>query len=99
MPPRRALLASACAVLIACGTNVDLGGSGAGTDGGASHPDGAPADCPGYAAPNTSAKCKASDEKPLQPNGCYGGYYCRVVDRDCQCPSVACGGSEAGLCD
>jgi hypothetical protein len=96
MTPRRALLGSACALLVACGTNVDLGGRPPGTDGGSSKTDAAQATCPGYAAPGVSAMCQASSTMKLQPNGCYGGYYCRASDKDCQPRSVACGTGHDG---
>jgi hypothetical protein len=90
MAPRRALLGLACAVVLACGTNVDLGGTGL--------LDGETADgpnCPGFAAPNTPAMCNARMGS-LQPNGCFGGYYCRLKDTDCQPEKVACGVADAG---
>jgi hypothetical protein len=95
MTPRRALLGSACAFLVACGTNVDLGGNPP-ADGGGSKNDGAHPTCAGYAAPDVSAMCKASSTMKLQANGCYNGYYCKVSDEDCQPQSVACGTGNAG---
>jgi hypothetical protein len=88
MAPRLVLLASACAALLACSTDVDLGGRPSGAEGGVSV-DGAP-NCPGFAAPETPARCMAGTYE-LAPNGCYGGYYCRLSTRDCQPPSMACG--------
>jgi hypothetical protein len=63
--------------------------------------------CPGYAAPNVPAMCKActAGQKgcpaTLQPNGCYGGYYCELSDIDCQPMTHACdaGRPEAGKSD
>jgi len=93
MAPPRALLGLAWSVLLACGTNVDLGGKAL-TD---AHDDtdGPSPDCPGFAAPNTPAKCQARMGH-LQPNGCFGGYYCRRSNTDCQPQSVACGAGDAG---
>jgi hypothetical protein len=93
MSSRSAIFASLCAVLGACSTNIDLGGSPVGPDG--QGPDGHPPNCPGFAAPNTSAMCKAR-AGPLQPNGCFSGYYCRVSTADCQPETVACGGTDGG---
>ncbi len=92
---RRQALGSACALLIACGTSVDLGGS-AGPDGGTS--DGPFATCPGYAAPDVPSKCRACTgaKCQLQPNGCYGSYYCRVSNYDCQPARVACRLDDGG---
>jgi hypothetical protein len=94
MRPRPALLASVFVVFLACGTNVDLGGSPAVTDSGT---EGSSHDCPGYAAPSASAKCFACSGRHCQPNGCYNGYYCKLATQDCQPPSVACGFPEGGL--
>jgi hypothetical protein len=102
MPARHALfaLAFACVGSWACGTPVDLGGSADASP----SPDvdaAPPVTCPGFAAPTTSAKCKAcapgSKGCPamLQPNGCYGGYYCELSHRDCQSMNDACDGGHA----
>ena len=93
MSSRSALFASLCAVLGACSTNIDLGGSAGAPDGHTS--DGQPPSCPGFAGPNTSAMCKAR-AGALQPNGCFGGYYCRLSNTDCQPEAVACGVTDGG---
>jgi len=39
--------------------------------------------------------CKAR-AGALQPNGCFGGYYCRLSNTDCQPEAVACGVTDGG---
>lgn len=69
----------------ACGTGVDLGGGG----GGAAD---AAIDTGVCASPTTTAPCYACSPKDetCQPNGCYGGYSCNVVEHDCKAPGTPC---------
>jgi hypothetical protein len=113
MARRHAVLALALLAFPACSTGVDLGGSP--NDGAALHEDvradtsetGPPPSCPGYAAPDATAKCNACKAgsagcpSTLQANGCYGGYYCELSHLDCKKPSDACGSGqfEAGKGD
>jgi hypothetical protein len=75
-------------IALACGTNVDLGGSyDAGRDSGMT--------CPVFVGPSTSAPCDACDpkSKTCQPNGCFNGYLCDIAERDCKAPGTPCSGS------
>lgn len=69
----------------ACGTSVDLGGSGAAVDGG-------PLQCGTDVAPSVDAPCRACDKAAAgcQPNGCYGGYWCDAVYGNCEPPPKTC---------
>ncbi len=72
-------------VLVAgCGTNVDLGGSGA--------PDSGPLQCGNDVAPSVDAACRACDKasSDCQPNGCYGGFWCDTVLNNCEPPTKSC---------
>jgi hypothetical protein len=81
----RALVAAiGLSVSVACGTGVDLGGGGLGvTDA---------AITGACASPTTTAPCYACSpkDKTCQANGCYGGYSCDVVERDCKAPGTPC---------
>jgi hypothetical protein len=97
---RLGFLASACILVMGCGTNVDLGGSTPpGRDSGPPKADSAASSCPGAAAPDASAKCNACEDShscpALQPNGCYGGYYCKLSRLDCEPLSEACDAGAA----
>jgi hypothetical protein len=95
---KHALLTLACAAILACGTNVDLGGSAIRMDGATMPDDGKAPLCPGYASPDTSAKCVACkpSSHDCQPNGCYNGYYCELSRLDCTKRSEACDGGAKG---
>ncbi len=68
----------------ACGTNVDLGGSG-GADSG-------PLQCGNDVAPSVDAGCRACDKasSDCQANGCYGGFWCDTVLNNCEPPTKSC---------
>lgn len=83
------------AALAACHADVDLGG----TDDAAIDapplvsPDGAPlATCGPLDAPTTPSTCSACTKgtEECQANGCYGGYWCNQVERDCKTPPRSC---------
>ena len=80
----RALVLLSTAALVACGTAVDLGGSGA--------EDGGPAQCGELVSPSTPASCRACehDASDCQENGCYGGYWCNTVIADGHAPPKTC---------
>lgn len=82
---KRAIVALAAA-LIACGTDVDLGGSGL-DDGGLDV-----TQCGDLVAPSVPANCKAcsADASDCQPNGCYGGYWCNTTITDCHTAPKTC---------
>jgi cellulose 1,4-beta-cellobiosidase len=61
--------------------------SGASTSSSSSSGGGA---CSDYAAPSTPAGCHASATKPLDPNGCYGGYYCTLATLKCGPKPAVC---------
>ncbi len=71
-------------VLAACGTSVDLGGTG-GADSG-------PTQCGNEVAPSVDATCNACDKTSAdcQPNGCYGGYWCDTLGNHCEPPPKTC---------
>jgi hypothetical protein len=46
--------------------------------------------CKDYAPPSTPAGCNASSTKPLDPNGCYGGYYCTLATLKCVPKPAVC---------
>jgi hypothetical protein len=46
--------------------------------------------CSDYAPPSTPAGCKASTTKTLDPNGCYGGYYCTLATNKCTAKPSCC---------
>jgi hypothetical protein len=71
----------------ACGTNVDLGGTGPTSSDG-----GIVSKCGDLVSPATDAGCKACDKisSDCQPNGCYGGYWCNVLFNDCEQPPKTC---------
>jgi hypothetical protein len=91
MALHRALLASFCAALVACGTNVDLGGTPSGAEGGAG--DGPVMGCQGFAAPQEHARCTACSYA-CQANGCYDGWFCRTASHECVPPRMACGAGD-----
>jgi hypothetical protein len=92
------------AMLVACGRDVDLGGSiddaaaplDARTDAcpcAIASPDGGVVDrCGAYAPPDVDATCRACDASAsdCQRNGCYNGYWCEAVARDCHAPLPTC---------
>lgn len=72
-------------LLTACGTDVDLGGTGAlSVDGGVT--------CGSLVSPAIDAGCRActSSSGDCQSNGCYGGYWCNVDSLDCHAPPTTC---------
>jgi hypothetical protein len=105
MAKRHVVLALAwLAAPVACGTNVDLGGSADATaDTATSRPDAMSPTCPGYAPPDAAAKCFACNagSKGCQANGCYNGYYCKLSPLDCRSMKDACdaGAAEDGRSD
>jgi hypothetical protein len=86
---------------VACGGNVDLGGTNT-IDASIldatqidSMQDASILECDGLASPNTDSTCRACehDAGDCQANGCFSGYYCRISARDCEAPPTSC---EAG---
>jgi hypothetical protein len=80
-------LALFAATLLACGTDVDLGGTAG--------PDDASVDatqCGNLVAPGVTAGCRACDRDAAdcQQNGCYGGYWCDTVIADCHVAPKTC---------
>lgn len=79
------------AFALACGSDVDLGGSSeAGADASPLAPDAET--CGNLVGPDVSAKCKACEpgHDDCQPNGCFGGYWCNTKTVDCAKPPTTC---------
>ncbi|HEX4515033.1 MAG TPA: hypothetical protein VGH87_20050 [Polyangiaceae bacterium] len=72
---------------MACGTDVDLGGSAVTTSDGS-----ATSTCGDLVGPTVEAGCKAcnASSDDCQPNGCYGGYWCDIDETDCKTPPSTC---------
>jgi hypothetical protein len=81
------------ALLSACGSSIDLGGTAPANDadGGADA-----ASCPNLAPPATTAPCDGCSKgsKSCQANGCFNGYLCNVSERDCKVPGTKCEASS-----
>jgi len=76
-----------CVFLIACGTDVDLGGSSVTTS------DGSTTNvCGDLVGPTIDAGCRAcsASSDDCQANGCYGGYWCDTDEIDCKAPPKSC---------
>ena len=80
-------VAFATIFLVACGTDVDLGGGAAPDDAGIDV-----TQCGDLVAPAVDAACRACDRDAAdcQPNGCYGGYWCNAIITDCHAPPKTC---------
>ena len=78
------------ALLVACGTGVDLGGPF--PDASVETSRAEASTCSTFAGPTTDAPCSACSEgsKGCQPNGCYGGYFCDISEYDCKTPGTPC---------
>ncbi len=75
-------------LMFACGTDVDLGGTGTTTSDGSTT-----TVCGALVAPTIEAGCRACDtdsDDDCQPNGCYGGYWCDTGEIDCKTPPKTC---------
>jgi len=79
------LVAVLSATLVACGTDVDLGGGGG--EGGLDV-----TKCGDLVAPSVDAGCRACsrDASDCQANGCYGGYWCDTTSVDCHSAPLTC---------
>jgi hypothetical protein len=81
-------------VALACGTNVDLGGTADGGDAGdARAASDVGATCVTFAAPTTRASCSGCSRgsDACQPNGCFNGYFCDTSGQpDCKAPGTPC---------
>ena len=93
----------ALSMLIACGGNVDLGGSPDATDaevdeGGGLEDAGDARACGTWNPPNVASACVACahSDPTCQPNGCFNGYYCDTAKRDCHPPPTECDAGDAG---
>ena len=77
-------------LVLACGTDVNLGGTADGSDArGASDARGT---CTTFAPPATAASCTGcSHGSPsCQANGCFNSYFCDPVGHYCKPPGTAC---------
>jgi hypothetical protein len=97
-------LAITTLAVAACGDDVDLGGASGGDDAGQpaidARDDGTPAiACGTLSPPSVPSQCRAC--RPgvgdCQPNGCFNGFYCDNVKRDCSPPPASC--PDAGHAD